>query len=471
MQGVAWAAGARVLAQIVTWVVTLLVARILSPEDYGIVSAATIYLGLVGLLTEFGLATAIISQRDLSDEAIAQLGGFSLMLGVIAWLVTVAAAPFIAQAVGVSEVRRVLPILGFATAVSSLNALPFALLQKRLRFRLLSSLEVLKSSVAAVALLAFAASGLGFWSLVLNEVVAVSVLGIALFMATRYRLATPHLPTIRPSLSLSGKVMTSRLAWYSYSNADVAIVSRVLGKSILGDYSMAWNLTNLPSQKIAGTIMSVTTGILASVQRDDAELRRYFLRIMEALALLLFPTTVGLALVAPSLVAVLLGSKWSGTVPIIQALAVATAIRGLGPVCSQVLLARLRANVEMRYTILSAIVLPIGFIVGSRYGAVGVALAWSILSPPIVAAQFWITCNEIGLSKRRLIATLARPALAVIAMAIAVSAGQLLMERQHVAPQVQLPTLIAIGAVTYGVLVAATMMARVRGIVSLVRQR
>ena len=458
-------------AQVVTWAVTLLVARVLAPSDYGIVSASTIYLGLVGLLTEFGLATAILSQRKLSESAIAQLGGFSACLGMGAWLVTALAAPWIAQVVGVAEVRRVLPVLGFATAISSLNALPFALLQKDLRFRLLSSFEVLKALISAIMLLALAISGFGFWSLVLNEVGAVLVLAIGLQWKTRYRLAFPHLPTIRSSLSLSGQVMTSRLAWYAYSNADVAVVSRLLGKSVLGDYAMAWNLTNLPSQKIAGTLMSVTTGVLASVQHDDEELRRYFLRIVEALALVLFPMTIGLALIAPVLVSVVLGAKWLGTIPIIQALSIATTIRSMGPICGQVLLARLRARVEMRYNILSAIVLPVGFVVGARYGAVGIAVAWSVLSPPLVAFQFWVTCTEIGLSKRRLAAVLARPAFAVGFMAACVTLTRVAMSGSDISGRTQLPALVVIGAISYASIVASTMMERARGVIALVRRR
>ena len=381
------------------------------------------------------------------------------------------AAPWIADLVGVVEVRTVLPVLGLATAISAVNALPFALLQKSLRFARLSSLEIFKSLVASAALLAFAASGFGFWSLVLNEVVAVVALAGALYWSTRYRLAFPRFSAIRQPLALSARVMISRLSWYAYSNADIAIVSRVLGKSVLGDYSMAYTLTNLPSQKIAATIMSVTTGVLSSVQSDAAELRRYFLRLAESLVIVLWPTTIGLALVAPLLVEVLLGAKWKGAIPIIQALAFAAAIRALGPVCSQVLLARLKANVEMRYTILSAVVLPIGFLVGSRYGATGVALAWSVLSPPIVALQLWVTASEIELPLGDLFAVLTRPAIAVTVMAVAVYSSHLLLVSREVPLAAELAIQVAVGALSYGAIIAATMKQRALAIIRLVRNR
>ncbi len=469
--GIAWAAAARTVSQLATWAVSLLVARLLSPADYGVVSAATAYLGFIALVTEFGLATAIVSQRDLSDDAIAQLGGLSLSLGLVAWLVTVIAAPWVAATLGVEELRRVLPVLGFSTALSSLNSLPFALLQKQLRFRTQSNIEVTKAVVASSALLVLALSGAGYWALVLNEVCAVLVVTAVLYVTLRYRVAVPRWHDIKSSLHMSGQVLSARAAWYAYSNADIAIVSRRAGKLALGSYSMAWNLTTLPSQKIASMIMGVTTGVFASVQKDIAEIQRYFLRIAEALALVLFPATIGMALVAPEMVGVVLGPKWADAVPIIQSLALATTIRTLGPICSQVLLARLKAAVEMRYTILSAIVLPVGFWIGSRYGAIGVARSWSIMSPPLVAFQLWLTCKEIELPVKRLLGTLAGPVAAVVVMALGVSAVRAVASPVITDRKLLLALLIATGGAAYAGTVFLTMRTRVIALITMVRAR
>jgi len=467
--GVAWAGISRFGSQIATWIVTLWVARILAPSDYGVVASATIYIALLRMLTEFGLGTAIVAQRSLTERQIAQLGGLAFLAGLAAWALTAILAVPVSQALRLPQLERVLLVLGASTAVATLNVLPTALLQRRLDFKGLSTLEVLRAVVASGALLLFAMYGLGYWALVLNEAVASVVFAIALYWRTRYTLAWPKLREISASLRLSSEVMASRLAWYAYSNADLAIVSRRMGAAVLGDYSMAWTLTSLPSEKISSVIVAVTPGVFARVQNNDAELGRYFLLLVEGLAILLFPATVGIALVAPELVTVVLGEKWRGAVPLVQALGLFVAIRSIAPLCAQLLIARLRGSLVAKYAILMALVLPMGFLVGSRWGAVGVALTWTLLYPPLAYLQFWVTCREINLPMSRLWAVLSRPTLGVALLAIGV---QLTRAGTTALPDVaRLAIMVAVGVVTYSAFAALTMRTRLLSMLSIVRNR
>lgn len=467
-RGVAWAGISRLASQIATWIVTLLVARILAPSDYGVVASATIYVALLRMLTEFGLGSAIVAQRSLSERQIAQLGGLAFLAGLVACAVTTVLAEPVSRALRLPQLEAVLIVLGASTAVATLNALPTALLQRRLDFKGLASLEVLRAIAASLALLLFAVFGFGYWSLVLNEVVAGVVFAAALYWRTRYTLAWPKLREISASLRLSGEVMASRLAWYAYSNADLAIVSRRMGAAVLGDYSMAWTLTSLPSEKISSVIVAVTPGIFARVQSDNVEIGRYFLLLIEGLAILLFPATVGIALVAPELVTVILGEKWRGAIPLVQALGLFVAIRSITPLCAQLLIARLRGGLVAKYAILTAVVLPVGFLVGSRWGALGVALTWTLLYPPIAYLQFWVTCREIELPMRRLWAVLARPALGVALLTLGV---ELTREATPELPDAgRLALMVGVGAAIYTVFAAATMRSRLLSILGVLRK-
>ena len=469
--GIAWSGLARLLSQTITWLVTLAVARLLVPSDYGVVASATIYLGLVRVVTEFGLGTAIVAQRSLTDRQISQLGGLAFLLGIGAWILTVVLANPIALLLRVPALSAVLPVLGFATAVSTLNALPTAILQRNLEYRALSQLELLRALVASGTLLLFAQLEFGYWALVLNEVAAVAAYAIALYLRTRYRLARPRLADVRSSLRLSGEIVVARLAWFAYSNADVGIVSRKFGTAILGDYSMAWTLTSIPSEKIGGVIMSVTPGILARVQHDKAELGRYFLMLVEGLSLLLLPATVGIALTAELLIPLLLGEKWRGAIPLVQILGVLLALRSITPVCGQVLVARLRSDLAMKYNITAAIVMPVSFLVGSFWGVTGVALAWLTVSPPLSIAIFVITCREISLPISKLIAVVARPLAAVLVMAFAVLAVRSSLVSSALPASFQLAALVFTGAITYSGILAVTMRHRVVRVWKLIRKQ
>lgn len=460
--GIAWAGLARLSSQSLTWAVTLFVARLLKPEDYGIVASATVYLGLVRVVTEFGLGTAIVAQRDLSQRQVAQLGGFSTLLGAIAWLVTIALAVPIAGLLRVEELRAVLPVLGFSTALSALNALPTAMLQRELDYRALSQLELLRAVVASLSLFLYAWLGLGYWALVLNEVSAVAVYAGALYVRTRYTLAWPKISEVRSSLRMSGELVVARFAWFAYSTADLGIVSRQLGKTALGDYSMAWTLTSVPSDKLGSVIMSVTPGILARVQRDLPEMRRYFLLLLEGLTVVLLPATIGISLTAHEFVPLLLGEKWRGAIPLVQILGLLLAVRSITPICAQVLVARLRSDLVLRYTLAAAVMMPVSFLIGARWGVTGVASAWVTAAPVLSAMQFAVTAREIRLPIRQLLRAVIRPALAVSLMSAAVMVARAELDSTQLPATARLMGLIATGAVTYLSAILLTMRSRMR---------
>ncbi len=469
--GVAWSAVARLSAQAMTWVVTILVARILAPTDYGVIASASIFIGLMRTLTEFGLGTAIVAQRSLTDRQIAQLGGMALLIGLAACAVAMLVAQPVAELLHMPQLRGVLPILGVSAALTTLNALPSALLQRRLDFRRLSSLEMVRALTGSITLLIFAASGFGYWSLVLNELSASAVFALLMYVHTRYSLAFPRFSEIRSSLRLSSEVMASRLAFYLYSNADLMVVSMRFGAAATGTYSMAWTLTSLPSEKINSVIMSVTPGIFAQAQHSDEELSRYFLLLVEGLAIVLFPATVGMAVVAPDLVPVVLGDKWLGAIPLIQVLAIILLARSIAPTCTQVLIARMRGTVVMHYAFAMGAVLPIGFLIGSQWGSIGVAWAWAILFPPLAIALFRTTCREINIPLWQLGRVLAKPAIGTLLMSASVIAARTLLLRLGVGAPARLALLVAVGALVYGVVAAVTMKERARSALAIVRRR
>lgn len=469
--GIAWAGLVRLSSQTLTWAVTLLVARLLTPADYGIVASAAVYLGLVRVVTEFGLGTAIVTQRDLTPLQIAQLGGLAALLGGAAWVGTLALAGPIALMLRVEELRQVVPVLGFATAVSAMNALPTALLQRELEFKRLSQLELLRALVASGSLLLYAWLGLGFWALVLNEVTAVAVFALALYAATRYQIARPRFEDIRASLRLSADLVVARFAWFVYSSADMAIVSRRLGKAVLGDYSMAWTLTSVPTDKISTVIMSVTPGVLARVQRDLPELRRYFLLLLQGLALVLFPATIGIALTADSFIPLLLGEKWRGSIPLVQPLGLLLALRSITPVCGQVLVARLKSGLMARFNVAGAILLPICFAVGTRWGVLGVAVAWLLVSPFFSLYLFSATCREIELPLSRVATTLAGPGACVAVMGAGVLVVRLALAGANLTPALGLALQVATGVLLYTASVALFLRPIVRRVWSLLRTR
>lgn len=455
VHGVAWASIVRVISQLAAWTVTIVVARILRPTDYGIVASASVFLGLIRLLSEFGLGTAIVAMKALDTDQVRQLGGFAAIMGGIACISMVLLASPISTWIGVPELRQIIPVLGVSTALSILSAVPAALLQKRLAFRRLSFLELIRALAAAGSMLALARSGAGYWSLVGSEVIGVAVYTFALLLSAPVRPAIPSFRTIAAPLKFSFHVIVGRIGWYTYSTADSLAISKRLGAAVVGDYAMAFTLTELPAQKVTSLILGIMPGVFSSVRDRPEEMRRYLMRITELLALVLFPASVGVALVAPDLVPLVLGPQWDRTVPVVRALAFFVTVRSVMPMFAQVLIARQKARVVMWFAVSGAIVLPPLFYLATYRGPVAVALVWSTCFPLLAFLQARAAYREIGISTNTMLRLLAPPAMATLVMSAVV------LFTQHVSagtsPSTRLALCVAVGAATYTILAWVTM--------------
>lgn len=422
VRGIAWTGAAKWGSQVLTWASTLAVARLLTPEDYGLVGMAAVFTGLLTLLGEMGLGSAVVTLRGLDEAQVRQLHTLSLLLGVASLAAACAAAVPLGRFFGAPELPPVVAALGVGFVVAGLRTVPESLMQKELRFRSLALVEGAGAAVTAAATVAFAAAGLGHWTLVLGTLLG-GVLQAAPALALRpVGLALPRAAALRPALALGGHVLGARLAWYVYSNADFLVVGRALGERALGHYSFAWSLASVPIGKVSALILRVTPAHFSAVQDDPAALRRYLLSLTEALALVTFPATVGMALVADDLVRVALGEKWMAAAPILRLLAFYASLRSITPLLPQVLTVTGDARFAMRNAAAAAVVLPLAFVAGSRWGVSGVAVAWMVAHPLCILPLFVRVFRRLGVSWGHYAAAL-RPALAgCVAMAAAVLA-------------------------------------------------
>ena len=398
VKGVAWTGASKWSIQIITWVATLVVARLLTPEDYGIVAMAGVLTGMLALLTEFGIGSAIVMLSGLSEVQIAQINTLSILFGVTGFVVSCAASVPLGIFFDTQLLPPVVVAIGFGFIVNSFQTVPSALLQKEHRFKALSVIETIRSAIQSLALMLFAWMGFRYWSLVLGALLSYAV-GVGLtLLVRRHRLAIPRFSLLKHVLNFSGQVLVWRFSWYVYSNADFAIAGRILGKAALGNYSLARTLANMPLDKITAIVGGVTPAFYAAVKEDTDALRRYLLRPIEAIALLTVPTMIGLTLVTKDAVLALLGEKWEDSIPVLQLLSFYTCVRTVFVFFPQVLMAIGEAGFVMRNGVISMIVLPVAFLTGSHWGIVGIATAWVIAYPVNALPLYWRVHQKIGMT-------------------------------------------------------------------------
>jgi PST family polysaccharide transporter len=473
LHGIAWTSMVTYLAQILTWTATLFVVHYLGPNDYGLVAMAALYLGLVQMVSDLGVGTAVLTFRNLSPGEIAQFNTVAVCTGAVCVLVSLIAAVPLARFFGEPRLAAIITVMSLSYLIASFRVVPLATLQRDLAFRRLALIDAAVAIVGAGASMTMAVSGFGYWTLAIGPLVNATMQTVLVLSHRRMGFERPNLSAIKTPLVFSGHTITGRFAWYGYSNADFFVIGRFLGKAALGAYTLGWTLSGIAVEKVTALIGRVTPAFFTAVQSDRAELRRYLLLVTEGLSYITFPACIGIGLVANDLVHVALGPNWSSAAEPLRWLALFSAFRSVQPLFPQVMSAIGEARENMKNSLLTVCVLPLGFYAASRWGIVGVARAWVVLAPLLFLPLFRTTCQRIDMKPTQYLGALWPATSGCLVMAGVVAA----LNRFVVAGLPSILLLVAkivVGAIVY---VAAILLlhrkrvALVRSVVRSIRSR
>jgi teichuronic acid exporter len=399
VHGVSWTGAVKGITQLLSWLIVIVVARLLTPQDFGLVAMATMFLGLTATALEFGLTFAILTLRDLSEDHIAQLHSVALLVGFLVSAVWCAVAAPLSWWFDAPQLTSVVVALSGSFVLDSLRIVPTALLTRALGFKYLALLDGFRALLAALVTLALAVSGANYWALVLGQVLATTATTLLLLVQRPQRFAWPQFLALKSSLVLSRQLLIGQLAWYGYTNADFLIAGRALGPAALGTYRLAWTLASTLSEKILGMFSRVPTALFAAVKEDRGALRRYFLLLSEVLAMLIVPASAGLALVAQDFVLLALGNKWSATIVPLQFLCWHASINALGTLLAPILQVTGQPMFPVRCGLCALALLPPAFyLLGIHWGTAGIAAAWLLVFPLTLAPEYVRVFRTLGIT-------------------------------------------------------------------------
>lgn len=470
--GIAWTAVMRWLAQIVSWAGTLVAARILTPGDYGLVSMAMLAVGLVRMVEDFGLDAVLVQDRSIVGEIQAQIAGFIIAVGVAMAAVFALVSPLIAAFFKEPSVAAIVCVLGLLCITDALQVIPRAALQRDLAFGKLAATHLINTVVIQGVLVALALYGAGYWAAVFNVVVGGAVVTLILIIWRPYAVRVPRQigACARPLLQ-GWRVIVSRITWYGYSNADQAIIGRVLGKDGLGAYSFATTFANLPLTEVSTIVTRVVPGIFSEVQSRRDELRRYFLLLTEVIAFLTLPMSAGLALTADQFVPVVLGPQWGAVVVPLQLLCVYVSFQACQTLISHILMWTGQFRATMWYSILTAVAMPLALLATAGYGLEAAAWTWAIVYPLVNIPCLLRGLRTIEISLVGWLRALMPAIVGTLVMAACVAGARALVLDHLAAPLlVQWIASVAVGVVVYPVVVWFGFRARCLAIWTLIKQ-
>lgn len=405
-RALAWNSIAKSLTQAFSWISTIVVARLLTPYDYGLIGMAGVYLSLAAIVSQSGIGNAVVYVRHLTRRQIAELNTLSMFVGLFLTALTCALAVPLARFFSAPPLRAVILVASITYSIDAFQVVPRALLQKELRFKLLSTIETTRFLCQAICCVILAWLHFRYWSLVLGHIIGTLINSILTLYWMRHEFAKPHLADLRQEIRYARQVLFSGVAGYIYANADFAVAGRALGAVPLGNYSIGWGIASVPVDKISSLFTGVTPAFFSAIQNSKSELRRYLLRLTEALSLVTIPASIGIALVADSLVLVFLGPKWKDAVGPLRLLSVFVGVRSVAVLLTNLLTSIGEARFVMWFTTGLAAVMPVAFIVGSYWGINGIATAWMIVYPTALIPLYIRTFDRLEMRPKDYLAAI-----------------------------------------------------------------
>jgi PST family polysaccharide transporter len=456
--GVRWNAAATWATQLMQFGVSIVLARLLLPQDYGVLAMATVMLGFLNLFRTMGFGAVIVQRPELSDSLLSSLFYVNFAVACGLALLAVAAAPVCNWIYQDPRVGMIMAVMGITFVFTASAVVPAALLTRQMRFDRLAIARVAEVPVSGVTAISLAFAGYGVWSLVVGSI-AGTLINIVLIHAL-----CPWHPRllfrwsdVRSVFRFGANVTGFNFFNYFASNTDQAIIGASLGAGPLGLYSLARGIMGRPCAAVTEVIGSVLFPVLARMQHDDARLKAAYLRACGAIAFVTFPMMLGLVAVAHPFVEVLLGEKWLPAVPLIVILTLLGAIETVGQTAKRLLLAKGRSDWYFRLGAITSVTYVCCFFAGLPWGVTGVAVSYLITGSAMNVFGLWIAFNGVSqLTLRDLAAELRPYATHAAVMAVMVVGSRVGMEMAHLDPRISLVLSIMIGIAVYGVLAFMT---------------
>jgi PST family polysaccharide transporter len=388
----------------------MVLARLLSPKDFGLVGMVTAFTGVLALFRDFGLSSAAVQHTTVTEEQSSTLFWINLFLGVALALVALALAPAIAGFYHEPQLFGVTVVLAAGFVFNAAGTQHSALLQRQMRFTALAVISVVSLAVGTAIAITAAQAGYGYWALVGMTITSPLIATIGFWVATGWVPGRPQRRAgIRSMMHFGGALTFTGLLVYIGYNAEKVLIGRFWGADAIGLYGRAYQLVNIPTENLNSAAGEVAFAALSRLQDDPVRLRSYFLKGFSVVLGLTLPVTIACALFADDVVFVLLGPGWEDAAAIVRLLAPTIAIFAIiTPLGWLIFSIGLVARGVKAGPILAVIMIT-GYVIGLPYGPRGVALAYSaVLTLWVIPHILWCV-HGTPISLRDVLLAVSRP--------------------------------------------------------------
>ncbi|MDZ4854905.1 MAG: lipopolysaccharide biosynthesis protein [Nitrospirota bacterium] len=410
---------AEVVSQILRVGSVVVLARLLLPEHFGLVSMVTAITVFAERFKHLGLSTATIQQKDITHEQVSTLFWINAGAGILIALAIAGLSQGIASFYTEPNLVPITMALSLSFVFGGLNVQHEALLRRQMRFRALGFIQVLATLVSIWLAIELALNGFTYWALVWREVVKSAVELIGVWFACRW---WPGLPAPRSGigslLRVGRNIVSVDTVYFMCRNIDQILLGRFAGAHALGLYRQAFQLMALPMSQLCQPVGSVTLPSMSALQDQPDRYRRYFEKIVGLLFFVAVPLVAYMAIFSEDIVKVVLGEAWLEAAWIFRILAVGALIEPLFHLCGMVMITQRRTDHLLKWVIMYGISLILGFSIGIQWGAIGVAVGYTVAHYALIVPSLWISFKGTPVSIYLFLKTIFKPVLFSLIMAV-----------------------------------------------------
>lgn len=359
---------------------TAVLARLLSPQDYGLIGMVAVFTGFVAMFKDAGLSLATVQRPEISYDQISTLFWVNVMLSVVITMVMVLLAPLIAWFY--SEPRLVLITIATATGFlfGGLAVQHEALLKRQMRFFALSAIAFISMTAGYVVGIVLAWRGFGYWALVFSQLALLATNALGVWLVCRWRPGRPRRNSgVRSMLFFGGNVTGYAMINYVSNNCANLVVGRMFGPQPLGFFTKASQLIGLPTDQVNEPVATVSIPALSRLIDTPERYRQAYMRIMEKVMMLTMPAITLMMATSDWLVRIILGEQWSETAKIFVFMGVAGLFQPVVSTAGWLLVSQGRVRDMLRWASINAPISILSIVAGLPWGVVGVAASWSLV--------------------------------------------------------------------------------------------
>jgi len=449
--GLIWEGGTKTAVQIISWVSTIYVANLLSPEDYAYILISGIICSPAMILSNLGIPSVVINRKEIKKELLNSLYWLLLLTASAAYAFIFLISGYIEDFYQLPGLADAIKISGIMVLVSNVKAIPYSLLLKRLSFKYVATTDMVSKFIQIILSIVMATYGMGYFSLLVPTILSQVVLMYMHLVGAQFglRVVTFGREGVWGVLKTSYRYLLIGLSRNVNDAAPAFLVSIFLSAYQSGLFQMAYTIAAIPLVKIGEIFDRIAFPAISSI-KDEVEKRKIvYLSLHKAILSITAPMFLGLYLVSEDLVALLLDDKWSGIAPIIKVLCLISLLKLSMQLMPKIIEGIGKPTQSLVYQIILGLTVVIGMLIGSNISQMGLYFGWLLVLPISYIYLLNVIKKFMGVTLRETILSFAPSVVSVSFMVFCVQMSSLVVDYYEISGLLVLIIRIVVGVVSY----------------------